>query len=320
MSSSSYRSQIERLKTEIADLERRAADERQRASREREAALRATNSITKTTSPSTLRSKLAEAQRHEGRAADHDKRAAGFGSQVAAKTKQLNAAERSLATAVGQERKKVEAEDRRRRDAELRHIQDLERRRRLAQAEHIPAFALPAEPLPERQGDFGGFEFDVCLSFAGEERAYVELVARGLKESGLRVFYDEDEKVRLWGKDLIEHFDRIYRVASRYCVMFISAAYAAKAWTRHERRSALARALTEQGEYILPVRFDDTELPGMPPTIAYIELSELAPATLVEFIVEKVGRPDHVASTDEEMPPDRVGAGSEGEGNGGSQN
>jgi hypothetical protein len=160
----------------------------------------------------------------------------------------------------------------------------------------------------------------VCLSFAGEERAYVELVARGLKESGLRVFYDEDEKVRLWGKDLIEHFDRIYRIASRYCVMFISAAYAAKVWTRLERRSALARALTEQGEYILPVRFDDTELPGMPPTITYIELSELAPATLVEFIVEKVGRPDHEASTDDEMPHDGVGARSEGEGNRSSQN
>jgi hypothetical protein len=320
VSSSSYRSQIERLKTEIADLERRAADERQRASREREAALRATTSITKSISPSTLRSKLAEAQRHEGRAADHDKRAAGFGSQVAAKTKQLNGAERSLATALGQERKRVEAEDRRRRDAEIRHIQELERRRRLAQAEHIPAFALPAEPLPERRGDSGGFEFDVCLSFAGEERAYVELVARGLKESGLRVFYDEDEKVRLWGKDLIEHFDRIYRIASRYCVMFISAAYAAKEWTRLERRSALARALTEQGEYILPVRFDDTELPGMPPTIAYIELSELAPATLVEFIVEKIGRPDHEAATDDEMPHDGLGAGSEGEGNGSSQN
>lgn len=292
MSSSSYRSQIERLKTDVADLERRAADERQRAVRERDTALRATNSITKTSSPSTVKSKLAEAQRHEGRAADHDKRAAGFASQIAAKTRQLNNAERSLASAVGQERRKVETDDRRRRDAEIRHIQELERRRRLAQAEHVPTFVLPVAPLPQGQPGRSGFEYDVCLSFAGEERGYVELVARGLKDAGLRVFYDEDEKVRLWGKDLIEHFDRIYRVASRYCVMFISAAYAAKEWTRHERRSALARALTEQGEYILPARFDDTELPGMPPTIAYIDLAELAPATLVEFIAEKVGQPD----------------------------
>ena len=57
----------------------------------------------------------------------------------------------------------------------------------------------------------------------------------------------------------------------------------------------------------------------MPPTIAYIELSELAPATLVEFIVEKVGRPDET-STHDEMSKDGRGSGPEGEGNGSSQN
>lgn len=104
------------------------------------------------------------------------------------------------------------------------------------------------------------------------------------------MFYDEDERVNLWGKDLAEHFDHIYRQASRYCVMFVSAAYAAKKWTRHERRSALARAIEEEGEYILPARFDDTELPGLPPTVGYIDLREIAPATLVEFLLEKLGK------------------------------
>lgn len=48
------------------------------------------------------------------------------------------------------------------------------------------------------------------------------MVARGLKEGGLRVFYDEDEKVKVWGKDLAEHFDHIYRTASRSCDVRIS--------------------------------------------------------------------------------------------------
>lgn len=289
---STYRSQTERLTGEIAELERRAADERQRAVKERGDALRAKNSITKSRSASTIKSKLAEAQRHEARAADHDKRAAGYASQAASKVRQLNNAQKSLENALGQERKRLESEDRRRRDTEVRHIQDLERRRRLTQVEQIGPFVSPVEQTTQRQRDPSEIEYDVCLSFASEERAYVELVARGLKEAGLRVFYDEDEKVKLWGKDLIEHFDRIYRLTSRYCVMFISAAYAAKEWTRHERRSALARALKEEGEYILPARFDDTELPGVPPTVAYIHLNEVAPATLVEFIIEKVRKPD----------------------------
>ncbi len=50
----------------------------------------------------------------------------------------------------------------------------------------------------------------------------------------------------------------------------------------------MARAIEEEGEYVLPARFDDTELSGLPPTTAYLDLNAIAPATLVEFIVEKV--------------------------------
>src|SRR5689334_15561742 len=55
------------------------------------------------------------------------------------------------------------------------------------------------------------FEYDVCLSFAGEQREYVEDVAARLRASGVRVFYDDYEKASLWGKDLYEHLDWIYR-------------------------------------------------------------------------------------------------------------
>ena len=41
------------------------------------------------------------------------------------------------------------------------------------------------------------FEYDFCLSFAGEQRAYVEEVARELKSRGIRVFFDDYEKAEL---------------------------------------------------------------------------------------------------------------------------
>ena len=72
--------------------------------------------------------------------------------------------------------------------------------------------------------------------------------------------------------------------------MFISAEYATKPWTRHERRSALARAL-EEDEYVLPVRFDDTDLPGLRPTVKYVDLAEIAPQSLVDLIAVKLGPP-----------------------------
>ena len=70
--------------------------------------------------------------------------------------------------------------------------------------------------------------------------------------------------------------------------MFASLDYARKLWTTHERRSAQARALTEHQEYILPVRFDDTEIPGLLDSVAYIDAQETSPEALAEIIVEKV--------------------------------
>lgn len=132
-------------------------------------------------------------------------------------------------------------------------------------------------------------QFDVVLSFAGEQRAYVEQVADYLKLQNVKVFYDRDEEAMLWGRDLVEHFDFIYRQSGRYCVMFISKDYAEKMWTIHERRSALARALEEPREYVLPVRFDMTELLGLRPTIHYVPADRKSPAELGKLILKKLG-------------------------------
>lgn len=133
-------------------------------------------------------------------------------------------------------------------------------------------------------------EFEVALSFAGPERVYVEEVARILREAGVRVFYDDFEAERLWGEDLAVHFDQVYRRSARYVVPFISHEYAERAWPRHEFRSALARAVTEREAYILPVRFDDTELPGLRPTIGYLDAQKLRPADIAQRIMAKLGR------------------------------
>jgi hypothetical protein len=92
--------------------------------------------------------------------------------------------------------------------------------------------------------------YDVVLSFAGEDRAYVEQVAVVLKQRGVRIFYDGFEAASLWGKNLAEHFDWVYRHSGKFFVPFISAAYKDKMWTKFERRSALSRAILEHREYV----------------------------------------------------------------------
>ena len=64
-------------------------------------------------------------------------------------------------------------------------------------------------------------DYDIALSFAGEDREVVDVVAALLKERSVRVFYDKYEQAQLWGKDLYQHLSYVYKDAARFCVIFI---------------------------------------------------------------------------------------------------
>lgn len=133
-------------------------------------------------------------------------------------------------------------------------------------------------------------EYDVALSFAGEDRAYAEGLAALLTSKRIKVFYDKYEAAWLWGKELYEHLRSVYRDMASFCVVFSSEHYAAKLWTRHELQSAQARVSRENQEYILPVRLDDTEIPGIPNTVGYIDMRRVTLDELAELLLLKLGR------------------------------
>lgn len=135
------------------------------------------------------------------------------------------------------------------------------------------------------------FIYDVALSFAGEDRPYVRKVADALILKEIKVFYDEYQKAQLWGQNLYVHLQDIYQNQAKYTVVFISENYAKKVWTNHEMESAQARALKENKEYILPVRFDNTKIPGLLDTIAYIDVNGMLPEELAITIYQKLSYP-----------------------------
>lgn len=147
-----------------------------------------------------------------------------------------------------------------------------------------PAVRSESPPQVQQQ------RYDVALSFASEDRSYVEEVAQLLQSSGVTVFYDGFEKAKLWGKNLIDHLAEIYQRRARYVVMFISKHYVGKPWPTLERAHAQARALLANEEYILPARFDDTEVPGLAATVGYIDLRQMTPATFAALICKKLGK------------------------------
>jgi hypothetical protein len=135
------------------------------------------------------------------------------------------------------------------------------------------------------------YRFEVALSFAGEQRRQVEEIASILPSQGVTVFYDDYEKADLWGKNLYDHLSDVYQHQARYCLMFLSKNYAEKVWTNLERQNAQARALVEKGtEYVLPVRFDDTEVKGIPPTLFYLDYRREGATGIVNAVLEKLGK------------------------------
>ena len=143
-------------------------------------------------------------------------------------------------------------------------------------------------PRYELSGSAGGYE--VVLSFAGEQRPYVEAVAALLQIHGVTCFYDNYEIHTLWGKNLVEHLQQVYGGTARFCVMFISQAYADKVWPTHERRSAFDAAIQRRTEYILPVRFDQTVVPGLSPSVHYLNAGDFTPQALGQVLLRKIGR------------------------------
>ncbi len=147
------------------------------------------------------------------------------------------------------------------------------------------------------------YKYEIALSFAGEDRHYVEEVAQCLTNNNITVFYDEFEESNLWGKDLYVYLDEIYRKQSRYCIMFLSEHYAKKLWTSHERASAQARAFEQHEEYILPVKLDNTEIPGIRPTIGYLDGNKLSPDKICAAILKKLDKksPPEIIIEDEDL-------------------
>ena len=145
---------------------------------------------------------------------------------------------------------------------------------------------LSLMPKPKRNVSY---DYDVCLSFAGEDRAIAQKIATAFKRKKMRVFFDDFERRSLWGKDLFKHLFAVYSKQSRFCVILFSPAYLRKNWTNHEMRAAQLRTLGERREYVLPVVARPCKMPDEFSTISYLDLRKDSIRDIVLGVSEKTG-------------------------------
>lgn len=77
-------------------------------------------------------------------------------------------------------------------------------------------------------------EYDVALTFAGEDRTYVEKLKECLERLDYSVFYDFDQQHYILGQDVEEYLSPIYSEKCRYVVAVVGEKYGSKQWTRFE--------------------------------------------------------------------------------------
>jgi len=131
-------------------------------------------------------------------------------------------------------------------------------------------------------------KFEVALSYASENRVYVEKVYKKLREKKVNVYFDKAHEIDAWGEHSDSYFGEIFSKA-KHCVAFISKYYLEKGFPLHELHNAIASEIQEKSIKVLPVKLDDVGLPsGLPKTKIWVNAQNTSPEQLAEMIIAKI--------------------------------
>ena len=157
-------------------------------------------------------------------------------------------------------------------------------------SEALTSIGYPEIGSSPQMVDIHRHTFDVALSFPGEIRSYVELVANSLVTTLGRhhVFYDNFYKAQLAQPNLDLALQRLYKDRARLIVAFLSNDYASKRWCHIEFRAIKEIINSKEDNRVMFVRHDGAEVPGVFSADGYIDATQHNPNEVAEMICERV--------------------------------
>jgi len=141
--------------------------------------------------------------------------------------------------------------------------------------------------------DITAQHFRIALSFPGEHRGFVEKLAERLA-SALpceSIFYDQWYEAELAAPNLDTLLQDIYRKRSDLVVVFLCQEYGEKPWCKVEWRAGRDLLVNGDPRSIMPVRFDDTEIPGMLSIDGYLDVKGRSPEVIADLILKRLPSP-----------------------------
>jgi hypothetical protein len=132
--------------------------------------------------------------------------------------------------------------------------------------------------------------FQVALSFPGEHREFVKRVAERLSEriGRERVLYDAYYEAEFARIDLDTYLQRLYHDESDLIAVFLSAHYERKEWCGLEWRAIRDIIKQRRESTVVPVRFDNTEIPGLFSTSGYVWVGDREPEEIADLILQRL--------------------------------
>ncbi len=116
----------------------------------------------------------------------------------------------------------------------------------------------------------GERQYDIAISFAGENRNLARCIAEQLKELDISVFYDENHEVKYLGKKLTEEFEKVFLHNSKYVLCLLDFLHKEKMWPTFERDIFIKRVPKQE---VIPIYLDDSNFVGIPEDLYGIRYS-----------------------------------------------
>lgn len=105
------------------------------------------------------------------------------------------------------------------------------------------------------------YEYDVAISFAGENRSLAKHIAKQLESLDITVFFDEMFEANFLGHAWTKVFKEIFSEKSRLVLCLLDSYHAQKIWPTFEREHFIPRVADQS---VIPVYLDDTKFVGIP--------------------------------------------------------
>lgn len=131
--------------------------------------------------------------------------------------------------------------------------------------------------------------FRIALSFPGEHRNFVRKVAErlGAGFGRNRVLYDDWYEAEFARVDLDTYLQKLYHDESELIAVFLCSDYEQKEWCGLEWRAIRDLIKQRRADDVMPLRFDNTQIPGLFSTDGYVWIGARSSEEIAELIIER---------------------------------